>query len=67
MKTYNYYKRDGEFWFEWSDDSQKHVTKCSFHGCIMLGREFDKFGYEEGGEMKYHQLNELDVNENSAG
>ena len=45
-KTYNYYKRDGEHWFEWADGESKHVTKCSFHGCIQLGEEFDKFGYD---------------------
>jgi hypothetical protein len=67
MKVYDYYKDDGEFWFEWNDGESRHVTKCSFHGCIMLGREFEKFGYREGGRIKHAQLNELDVNENSAG
>ena len=67
MRTYDYYKEDKEFWFEWNDGGAKHVTRCSFHGCIMLGREFEKFGYREGDRVKHAQLNELDVNENSAG
>ena len=63
-KTYNYYKRDGEHWFEWADGESKHVTKCSFHGCIQLGMEFDKFGYDLDTACEFC---EQDVNENSAG
>ena len=62
-KVYNYYKRDGEHWFEWNDGESKHVTKCSFHGCIMLGQEFDRFGYDLDSASEF---NEMDVNENSA-
>ena len=62
-KTYNYYKRDGEHWFEWADGESKHVTKCSFHGCIQLGMEFDKFGYDLDTACEFC---EQDVNENSA-
>ena len=62
-KTYNYYKRDGEHWFEWADGESKHVTKCSFHGCIQLGEEFDKFGYDLDSSCEF---NEQHVNENSA-
>ena len=62
-KTYNYHKRDGEHWFEWNDGEEKHTTKCSFHGCIQLGEEFDKFGYDLDNAFGY---NEMDVNENSA-
>ena len=62
-KTYNYYKRDGEHWFEWRDKDVTHVTKCSFHGCIELGLEFDKFGYDLDSACEFC---EQDVNENSA-
>lgn len=61
-KKYNYYKRDGEHWFEWNDGNTTHVTRCSFTGCIELGLEFDKFGYDLDSSCEF---NEMDVNENS--